>query len=134
MIATPQERWERAERQIDGGWYAALIHAGLLLVLLGLNFSARTLSRAAGIQGGIEVLLLLLLALGVARRGRLSALGLVLAGGLWTLSAWAVAHSIVWSLVGCGFTACYIRGLIGVSAYHEVMAEQLAAGTPLWRP
>ena len=134
MIATPQERWQRADRQIDGGWYAALLHAGVLLLVLGLNFSARALSRVLAMQGGAEVLILLLLALGVARRSRLTAVALVLAGVAWTLNGWAQTHSIFWLLVGSGFTACYIRGLIGVSAYHEVMAEQLAAGTPLWRP
>jgi hypothetical protein len=70
MIATPQERWQRADRQIDAGWYAALLHAGVLLLVLGLNFSARTLSRVLAMQGGAEVLLFLLLALGVARRSR----------------------------------------------------------------
>jgi len=121
------EIWHRrdvAVARIDRAWYAALVHATILAVLASAIVTTQESWSVSDTVSAIYVALLVVLAIGTAKRNRVAAI-LLLVLTIWIEgSAWWNSHSLLSLLFLVSFGGCYAFGVRGVLEWHRVERDR----------
>lgn len=116
---------KQANNAIKSAWVAALIYVGVTIALTLIYASGGRLADV-DVWNGLDILIMLLLAFGVYKKNRFSAVLLLVYFLGNHIVIWIDSRAVIGLPIIIVFAIFFIQGVRGTFAYHQQQASQSA--------